>query len=100
MAGYIAKLAAHGGLWAIMAWGNKSRNQKFGVPDEKAAAAHGMDDETEKHNTNVSSRRYPAHSSRADHLSLHSSVTSFRAAERGQILKFPLVVDYQYHARL
>lgn len=52
MAGYIAKTVAHCSLWAIMYFGNKSRDKKFGPADEKAAAAHGMKDETEKHNTN------------------------------------------------
>ncbi|BGP32547.1 hypothetical protein JCM10296v2_004328 [Rhodotorula toruloides] len=47
MAGYIAKLVAHGVLWVIMYMSNKSRDRNLGPADPKLAAAAGMDDKTE-----------------------------------------------------
>jgi len=52
--GYIAKLVAHGTLWAIMYASNKSRDRNLGPADPKLAAAAGMQDkmETVKENPN------------------------------------------------
>ncbi|GAA6051464.1 hypothetical protein NBRC10513_000412 [Rhodotorula toruloides] len=47
VAGYIAKLVAHGVLWVIMYMSNKSRDRNLGPADPKLAAAAGMDDKTE-----------------------------------------------------
>lgn len=49
MAGYLAKLVAHCGLWAYMYLSNKKRDRS-GPPDEKKAAAAGMEDKTENEN--------------------------------------------------
>jgi hypothetical protein len=47
MAGYIAKLVAHGILWAIMFLSNKSRDRNLGPADPKLAADAGMQDKME-----------------------------------------------------
>lgn len=51
MAGYIAKLVSHAGLWFIMWWSNKKRD-RAGPADSKLAAIAGMEDKTEKENPN------------------------------------------------
>ncbi|GAA5932995.1 uncharacterized protein JCM15063_002263 [Sporobolomyces koalae] len=54
MGGYIAKLVAHGVLWAIMYLSNKSRDRNLGPANPDLAAAAGMEDrmETVKENPN------------------------------------------------